>query len=93
MKEKLFVFSDTVEAYDACNCDSEVKTGDTILIPSEGVVGLAWTWPVAVTTTCGSLHAASIPICQLKSRGIPVFSQEQIDLAESMATSMGFTLR
>lgn len=49
-------FDSTSEAYDACNCDPIVNRGDTILIPDEHVVGVADTWPFAITKNNGSLH-------------------------------------
>lgn len=55
MSTKVHTFSSTGRAYDACQGD-EIKNGDILLIPSEKVVGLAWTWPVAVTVEYGALH-------------------------------------
>jgi hypothetical protein len=42
------------DPYDSTQCDENMKTGDTLLIEDEGVVGRAWTWPVAVTTEAAS---------------------------------------
>jgi hypothetical protein len=52
----LHTFDDTEDAYTACQCDENVKRGDVLHIPSEGVVGLGDTWPVAVTVAYGELH-------------------------------------
>lgn len=49
-------FESTGEAYDACQTEEAIKTGDILLIPSERVVGIADTWPVAVTVEHGHLH-------------------------------------
>lgn len=49
-------FSSTEDAYDACQCDEAIKTGDVLVIASEGVVGVAYTWPFAVTPEAGELH-------------------------------------
>lgn len=49
-------FTSSSEAYDATQCDAQVRTGDALLIAQEGIVGLAWTWPVAVTAEAGDLH-------------------------------------
>ena len=49
-------FESTRDAYDACQCDDNIKQGDLLIIESEGVVGIADTWPVAITTECGDLH-------------------------------------
>src|SRR5262245_60811880 len=50
-------FRGTGEAYDATQCRDEIKNGDTLLIEAEEVIGLAWTWPVAVTAKAGHLHS------------------------------------
>jgi hypothetical protein len=52
----IHIFESTGEAYDACQCDENIKTGDTLVIVPEGVVGLAWAWPVAVTERHGHFH-------------------------------------
>jgi hypothetical protein len=68
------VFGDSAEAYDATQTgvmtSSEkdeagryreilVKDGDILVIPSEGIVGICSTWPVAVTKNSGNLHELS----------------------------------
>ena len=53
---KTHSFNTTVEAYDACQCDENIHMGDLLLIPSENVVGIAHTWPFAVSEECGALH-------------------------------------
>ena len=55
----IHIFDSTGGAYDACQCDDNVKRGDILYIPSEGVVGLADTWPIAITKEYGALHTAS----------------------------------
>lgn len=52
-------FNSTREAYAACQCDENVKDGDVLVIRSERVVGVAETWPVAVTAEYGELHLTS----------------------------------
>ena len=49
-------FESTGAAYDACQTDEAVKNGDILVIESEGVVGVAYTWPFAVTWRTGELH-------------------------------------
>lgn len=44
-----WTFEDSESAYGACQCRDDIKNGDTLIIESEQVVGLAGTWPVAVT--------------------------------------------
>jgi hypothetical protein len=51
-------FHSTEEAYGACQCRDEVKRGDTLHIPREKVVGIADTWPLAITEEYGELHTA-----------------------------------
>lgn len=55
---KIHFFESTGEAYDACQCAPEIKIGDILFIPSEGVVGIADVWPVAITADHGDLHRA-----------------------------------
>ena len=54
-------FASTGNAYDAVQCDEAISTGDTLVVLTEEVVGVAMTWPFAVTETCGKLHALSPP--------------------------------
>lgn len=51
-------FADSGSAYDATQCDERIKNGDTLVIVADGVIGIAGTWPFAVTVETGSLHAA-----------------------------------
>lgn len=50
-------FDSTQEAYDACQCDDNVKDGDILVVKSERVVGIADTWPFAITDKTGELHS------------------------------------
>jgi hypothetical protein len=50
------IFDSTGEAYDATQCDADIKKGDLLLIAKEKVVGIADTWPIAVTKENGELH-------------------------------------
>ena len=79
-------FDSTEEAYDACQCDDAVKNGDVLHIPTEGVVGIADTWPCAVTVDKGDLHATRSP--ELGGR-IPAY---QIALAVAFARERGYAL-
>ena len=54
-------FASTGNAYDATQCDETIQTGDTLIVLAENVVGVAMTWPFAVTTAQGKLHALSAP--------------------------------
>lgn len=44
-------------AYDAVQVNEAILTGCILVIPSEGVVGLADTWPIAITKVSGNLHS------------------------------------
>lgn len=53
----IHVFDSTGEAYDDTQTRDDIRDGDVLLIPSEGVVGfLNAAWPVAVTEAHGALH-------------------------------------
>lgn len=62
----IHVFDDSRQAYDSTQTGEwrdgntgqpvEVKDGDILVIPDEGVVGLCSTWPVAITKNPGKLH-------------------------------------
>jgi hypothetical protein len=49
-------FDSSRDAYDACQCCEGVNDGDVLIIASEGVIGIADTWPFAMTQAHGSLH-------------------------------------
>ena len=52
----IWIFDSSGEAYDACQCRDEIKTGHILIVPNEKVVGIAHTWPIAVTVERGNLH-------------------------------------
>ena len=54
--QQIHYFESTGEAYDACQCDENIREGDVLVIESEKVVGVAHTWPCAVTCESGKLH-------------------------------------
>jgi hypothetical protein len=54
---KIETFETTKDAYDATQC-CDIPRGTVLHIPSEGVVGVADTWPFAVTADYGSLHGS-----------------------------------
>ena len=52
-------FGSSGEAYDASQCDENIKHGDLLVVAEEGVVGvLCQAWPVAITEECGVFHRA-----------------------------------
>ena len=56
----MHTFDSTREAYNATQCRDDIKKGDILLIPSEGVVGIADTWPFAVSSKRGELHGIDV---------------------------------
>ena len=55
MVAKVYTFDTSRDAYDAIQV-GDVPVGGVLHIPSEGIVGVADTWPFAVTEAYGSLH-------------------------------------
>lgn len=53
---KFHTLATTGRAYDACQTCEEISNGDLLLIPGERVIGIAWTWPIALTEEPGKLH-------------------------------------
>lgn len=47
-------FDTTGDAYDAAN--TWLEHGSVICVPNENVIGLSWTWPIAVSAEAGELH-------------------------------------
>lgn len=81
-------FDSTGDAYDATQCDDSIQKGGALVIQSEGVVGLAWAWPVAVTVQAGELHAVSGSAASvIVDAG---WSTEQIRAAVELANSFQF---
>lgn len=83
-------FDYTGSAYDATQCDESIKDGDILLIESEGVVGLAWTWPVAVTKEKGQLHSMAENGSVVRVAADAGWTVEQVKAAISLAREKGF---
>ncbi|NGO67864.1 hypothetical protein [Streptomyces boncukensis] len=50
-------FDSSAEAYDASQCRDDIRDGDVLVVPSEGIVAiLNRAWPAALTTAHGELH-------------------------------------
>lgn len=50
-------FEDSAQAYDRTQTDGSIKSGDMLIVESEGIVGfLHQAWPIAVSESHGSLH-------------------------------------
>lgn len=58
---RIHAFASTGNAYDAVQIDETIAAGDTLLILDERVVGVAMTWPFAITAEPGKLHAVCEP--------------------------------
>jgi hypothetical protein len=81
---------DSDSAYDACNT-GQCHRGDVLVIESEGIVGIADTWPIAVTEQQGEFHSIEPGFhgSVLGSRGI---TNVTIDLAIERANELGYKL-
>lgn len=86
-------FKSTGDAYDASQCDESIGTGSILDIPSEGVIGVAYAWPVAVTAHTGALHgyAPTGPGAPLPSDW-PVALRAGIVRAVKLARERGLTI-
>jgi len=75
--------------------DETIRTGDTLLVLPEQVVAVAMTWPFAVTSKCGTLHAMaplrSGETLEHVARALHVCA-EDIEHAAELARAMGFDL-
>ncbi|WP_405775892.1 hypothetical protein [Streptomyces sp. NBC_01538] len=83
---QVWTFYSTGEAYGAVQCREEIHDGDVLVIEREKVVGIAETWPFALTEAFGELHmlkpdfrtykdgayAASIPVAEREAARIGV---------------------
>ncbi|TPL66590.1 hypothetical protein [Mesorhizobium sp. B2-4-1] len=96
---KVHFFDSTGDAYDCTQCMEDIENGDTLVIPDEKVVGLADTWPVAVTAHAGNLHSLDDGNFETylhqfgANAGERVFTDDQIKVARAIATAWGFELQ
>lgn len=58
---RIHAFASTGNAYDAVQTDESIAAGDTLLVLDERVVGVAMTWPFAITAQPSKLHAVCAP--------------------------------
>lgn len=88
------VLATTGNAYDACQVDEAVAKGHALIILDEGVVGLAWAWPVAVTAEAGHLHKiADAGAATLTDLVAPLgFEDDDVRMAISLARHFGFAI-
>ena len=94
LARRLHGFATTGNAYDACQCDEAITTGDTLIVLTEGVVGLAWAWPVAVTAQPGNLHSiVDKPGATLADIAQDIsMSPDDLSHAVTIARALGFAI-
>lgn len=85
---KAWVFRDSGEAYDAVQSNENIQDGDILLVPSEKVMGVAETWPIAVTLEFGKLHTVNDNGWERTSE--VVGGAEKIKKAVALAESLGW---
>lgn len=82
-------FRHSGDAYNMTQTDESIRHGDTLVIKSEGVVGMLMkAWPVAVTENVGAFHTYKPGV---DARGD--FTPEQIELAVTTARNLGLPVR
>lgn len=84
----VWTFYSTGEAYGACQCREEIRDGDVLVIEREKVVGIAESWPFALTEAFGQLHTLN-PDFRTYKNGAYVAS---ISVAEREAGRLGISL-
>lgn len=91
---RLHAFETTGNAYDATQCDDQIQSGDTLIILSERVVGVAYAWPFAVTAERGKLHgiAPLTATTMTEFAGTFKLSTEDVAAAIEMALALAFDL-
>jgi len=87
-----FEYRNTEEAYNASQ--TTLANGSVLFIPTEQVVGFAWTWPVAITVNFGDLHTVS-PSADAVQRVVKdaKFSWSQVEAAIRLADAYGYPVR
>lgn len=85
---KVHTFDNTTDAYDATQCNEEIKDGDVLVIESEQVIGIAYTFPFALTEYIGELH---VTIANPRTREGGIFAAG-VDRAEQIARERGWRI-
>jgi hypothetical protein len=84
---RIHYFATTAEAYDASQSSDCVEQGDILVIESEKVVGIATTWPFAITPASGKLHSLTpgFSASDIAANGdYPDHSAAAVAIAESL---------
>lgn len=93
---KVHTFTSTGDAYDETQCNENIANGDILVIESEGVVGIADTWPFAITQALGQLHRFKDEIDVPKAIFVldqPLINwQASFDEAKRIALEKGFKI-
>jgi len=53
---RIHAFATSGNAYDGVQTDERIATSNLLLVLDEAIVGIAMTWPFAVTAEAGNLH-------------------------------------
>lgn len=65
-------FDTTGQAYDMCQWNEEIRPYDLLVVENSyshrRIIGLAWTWPYAVTKEQGHLHQLANPAEEVKDQ-------------------------
>ncbi|MEU1552207.1 hypothetical protein ABZ517_05720 [Streptomyces scabiei] len=85
---KTHTFDSTTEAYNATQCNEEIRDGDVLVIESERVIGISWTWPFALTERFGELHVTT---ADPRTYQGGIFAAG-VDLAEQLARDYGWRI-
>jgi hypothetical protein len=95
-----FTFATSGDAYTGCQCLDDLAKDGATLVCADGVIGLSYAWPVAVTVNAGALHAligGDSPEDFRHEfgaeRGAPVFAFEQIVQAVAFALALRLPIR
>lgn len=83
---RVFQVDSTKEAYDMSQ-DGRAKNGDIFVVPSEEVIGISWTWPVAITEAHGELHTINP---DFTVEGILEDFLDSVDMAERLKKGFGY---
>ncbi|MDE2563021.1 MAG: hypothetical protein KGL48_12320 [Sphingomonadales bacterium] len=89
---RLHAFETSGNAYDACQCDEAIAKGDTLIVLPEGVIGVAWTWPIAVTAAHGALHRVKDEPRSTLADLAASFDMDVADLAAAIALARALGL-
>ncbi|MGW3153773.1 hypothetical protein [Streptomyces sp. NPDC001089] len=81
-------FGSTFQAYNATQCDETIRDGDVLLIKPEKAIGIAWTWPFALTPSIGELHVTT---ADPRTREGGIFAAG-VKRAEQLALELGWRI-